>query len=244
MKKLAYPTAEVLIYPHPDGEITARHLSSKDVRETAARQILSLMGQAYANEFEGRGLDAIPEGTMRHHFNNEDPTRVAAQQERMAKAIARGSSYWITFSRPEGHEPTMLSLAKISPSYPSLQHKIGKEAPELYIDDMAALPESNQAARRGLGSVALHSALVYGGYKVHANITADTYTAGQSSRSFLTAHGFTLQNEANPDPTSFIGLDGNTFDMPMERYQAPDLRDVVDRLEANHPWLAQAEFIR
>ena len=244
MKRRAIPTAEVLNYPHPDGDILVTHLGPKDVRETTVRQIMWLMGEAYANEFEKRDLDTIADGTMRHHFDTEDPVRVAQQQARMEAHIKNGSSYWLALQQPDGAAPEMLALAKVSPSYPSLAHRLGRKMPELYIDDVVASPErDNREARRGLGSLVLHSALVYAGYESTAHVTADSYQDSRSSQAFFAAHGFELQESIIPEPTTLRGLDG-PLNMAMTRFEAPSLDEVVHELEENKPWLAEAQVIR
>lgn len=244
MKQRATPSADVLSYPHPHGEILVTHLEPKDVRESTVRQIMWLMGEAYANEFEKRGLDNIADGTMRNHFDTQNPARVAQQQARMTDHIKAGSSYWLALQQPDGSAPELLSLAKVSPSYPTLSHRLGRKMPDMYINDVAAMPEKGKLeTRRGLGSLVLHSALVYGGYENNARVTADSYQDSQSSKAFFEAQGFGLHDNAVPEPTILRGLEG-PIELAMAHYEAPSLGEVVRSLEDSKPWLAEAQIIR
>jgi len=203
---------------------------AEPIQRQTAQQMLRVMGEAYQGEFGS----SVPEGTIANHFST-GYEGVTAQVGRVRNSTEQnGATYWLAYEADQGpDEADLLGLIKVSPSYPHMLATV-RNRPNCYVNDIAVAPDH---ARNGLGSMMLHAALRYGGYRQDASVVADTYALQGSGAKFFGARGFQLLPDT-PPPTILHAPQGERASLDMERRRAKSLGGLVRQLERSYPQLA------
>lgn len=236
-------------YKHPEmGPLIVERLQSERVNYQVARQVRHLIGVAYGDEFESLRTpvnDRLPRGRISSAYLTDDPLAIEAHQERIDKALANGSSYWVLRAPNQpgqkGQNPVLDGLVKTSPSRASLLQKLNIASPNCYVDDIMVRPGADAGPTfRGIGSMLLHTALEHDQYKPSATVVADTFRMGRAGPEFFSGVGFESQPDSVPPATVFNRGQENEIHLPMDRREA-QLDEVVQRLTARFDWLQTAE---
>ncbi len=240
------PPNEFVIYPHPERELIGRRLQANDVTTEMAARVTKLLVAAYTPDFDDQDLGLatahhvyIPPGTIKSHFG-QSPQDLEQRAERLRSQMHNGAEYWALSEGPEDTE--LLALAKTTPSRPSALHKLGLRRPNCYLADVVSLPQYayDMRVNKGFGSAAVHAALRYGRYASGAQVVTDIYR-GTPTGDILRRRGFNPNDQAAPPDTIFNGSD-RTINVSMQRWTAPSVGTVVNKLEHRRPWLNEGRF--
>lgn len=236
-------------YEHPEmGSLTVERLQSELVNYQVARQVRHLIGVAYGDEFESLRTpvnDRLPRGRISKAYLTDESAAIEAQQERIEKSLASGSTYWVLCAPNQpgqkGQNPALDGLVKTSPSRATLLQRLHIASPNCYVDDIMVRPGADAGPTfRGVGSMLLHTALKYDQYKPSATVVADTFRMGRAGPEFFSSVGFERQPDSIPPATVFNRGQENEIHLPMDRREA-QLDEVVQRLTARFDWLQAAE---
>lgn len=211
-----------------------------------AHDVLRIMSHTYAAQFEGPDTEAqLPRGTFAKQFRYHDAEAVERQQARMSTYIAAGAEYW--FAKAAGvDDGARVGLVKASPSRASLPQKARLAAPNLFVNDVAVLPnlqgfsiegEDQSRIRRYIGSKLLYTVVEFGNYKQDGPVSLDAYVQNSRVNSWYFDLSFWSQPSVAVEPLS---LPDNS-QLEQQRMEAPTLRGVAQLLRRKVPELAGAQ---
>lgn len=252
---------EVVCYRDPQGDTAyeARRLARNRTNIHTAHRVLGLVERAYAAQFETPGFRSpagtVPPGTMNQRFSPINEETVYGQLRRMRRAMDEaGSVYWMvtvvsgsedfTSGLPPLCDP-LIALAKVSPSRGTRLQKLLSgtplDRPNCFLNDIIANPGwQNGAAGVHAGSLALHAALKFSGFRRDRVLALDSFVGNQEPNAWFERLGLDAVPGAEVPPFEA----GNGVVLPLERRSSRpgyDLGRHIAYLEETHPMLASAE---
>lgn len=199
-----------------------RTQTADDITADLAAGALDIMAKAYGYQFEESG-PRMPEGTFRRLFDSTDETKVHEQAAQMRIDVVGGSVYGFA-SDPEVDDSPVV-IAKASPSRANPLQKIGWQAPNVYLNDIAVDP-----GRRGLrfASVALYDVLTSGRFERKRILALDGFVGNTLPNEWFERLGL---HKVAADIEPFVVDKEQGLTLPQERYSSEGYATVEDVAE-------------
>lgn len=221
--------------------------SAESIDRPTAENVLGLVALSYQVQFEEKmyGRFRVPPGTIDEAFRPGSSSRVSGHQDRMLDHIDLGGQYW--FLRADSNfavqdaedtdsinEGDIVALAKVTPVKPEDAGMYDDVPMDCYVNDVITDP---RLQRRGIGSTALHAALIGSGSNPNGIVSLDGYIGNMGpNRLFARVMGLRRRYDKKVRPYPLT----HEVSMPQVRYETPadmTLRGVVRRLEEKKPLL-------
>lgn len=220
-------------------------LQPEDVDDQLASRMILLRHEAWRVQFEEKAVPRhrLPQGAMTNHFRpfsfdsieeykNEIIYEIDALGSTVVALYASGSRLPDFKGAKEFDDGDLIAMARVRPISVA-----GRR--DAFFEETTVHP---LVQRQGLGSAAVHAALLIGNFDRDGRVSALSFTGDDGADAFL-ASGLGLEMRDDLDEPSYVLSDatGAIVDtLERVRYETPPkfgLEEVMQKLEDHKPWL-------